>query len=181
MSTILRVRLIGLLSRWHEIRIHLLSFTPRPVATKQDVRDGRVLPWCGQHRGITVMHLSQQSKVYMRVTLQTHRYWLSALLFTDIDLVVLVSESEGITKINWVVFPLNLGCVFSLSTGGLLNKSVSCQLHICGKQIHKFFSAVLLSETVSYCLSDSWSKLILELSQLVHLNEVTGSWTHLFN
>lgn len=76
------------------------------------------------------------------------------------------SESEGITKMNWVVFPLNPGCVFSLSTGGLLNKSISCQLHISGKQMHGFFSAALLSESVSY----SW--LIIEANSFQSFHSV---------
>lgn len=128
------------------------------------------------------------SNTFITAIRSLHGVWhlrltdLSRLLLSSQTLIcVSQSQSEGITKINWVVFPLNLGCVFSLSTGGLLNKSISCQLHISGKQIQGFFTAVLLSETMSYSWVIIDGKLILELSQLVHLNEVTGSWTHLFN
>lgn len=56
---------------------------------------------------------------------------------------ICLSKSEGITKINCVIFPLNLGCMFSLSTGVLPNKSVGGQLYISAKQM-QFVSAILV-------------------------------------
>ena len=43
----------------HHEYIHCLSHT---VPQASGIGDGRTLWWCGQHRGITVMRLSQQSK-----------------------------------------------------------------------------------------------------------------------
>lgn len=107
---------------------HLLSFAHRPVAAKQLSRDGCLVRWRGHYCGIcSNAFITAIKTLHIGDIARTRGSQLSAL---QTLIWPSQAESEGITKINWVVFKFNTGCMFSLSTGGLLNQSAAWQLNI---------------------------------------------------
>lgn len=104
--------------------------------TRRSIRNGHGAGGCGELE----QHIYHSNHKF---TCQQHHKCLhpSCPLLSQTSIWPSQHGSKGIKKkkkINWVVFPFNLCCMFSLSTGVPLGKSVACQLHIHGEQIDQF-------------------------------------------
>lgn len=151
--------------KWNKWKLQSHFSTNCPVAAKQD----------GASVTDTLFHGADsfeplQQCIYhsnQKFTWGWHYRQLVVCLLPSSQTLICLSKSEGITKINFVIFPLNLGCMFSLSTGVLPNKSAGCQLCSSAKQM-QFVSAILVPETAHTSIHSVgvWGKLILEHSQL---------------
>lgn len=96
--------------------------------TRQLSHDGCLVRWCGHYCGIcSNAFITAIKSLHISDIARTRGSQLSAL---QTLIWPSQAESEGITKINWVVFKFNMGCMFSLSTGGLLNQSAAWHLNI---------------------------------------------------
>lgn len=141
----------------HYPQMPWLSFTHCVQSTKQDVPwwTGAFMVWTAPRH---------YSNAFITAIKSLHGGWLRTLtdlscllfLFRAIDWAVLVWVwRHNKDKLSGISIKSGL-CVFSLSTGGLLNKYIRCQLHISGKQVHGFFFMAAPQWVQKACYTLEW-------------------------